>query len=82
MPEVMVDLSVKHIANLIRSLSQQELETLYLLLTKEGEELLTRKKDLDQKKVKFLTREEVFDSGLMIAKRGEFYQLLKRRMSS
>jgi hypothetical protein len=61
MPEVMVDLSVKNVANLIRSMSQQELETLYLLLTKEGDELLTRKKDLDQKKVRFLTRAEVFD---------------------
>jgi hypothetical protein len=61
MPEVMVDLSVKNVANLIRSMSTQEIETLYLLLTKDGEELLTRKKDLDQKKVKFLTREEVFD---------------------
>jgi hypothetical protein len=61
MPEVMVDLSVKNVANLIRSMSKQEIETLYLLLTKDGEELLTRKKDLDQKKVKYLTREEVFD---------------------
>ena len=61
MPEVMVDLSVKNVANLIRSMSAQEIETLYLLLTKKGEELLQRKKDLEQQKVKLLTREEVFD---------------------
>jgi hypothetical protein len=32
-----------------------------LLLTDEGSELLKRKKDLEFKKVKFLTREETFD---------------------
>jgi len=39
----------------------QEIETLYLLLTNDGKELLKRKKDLDFKRVKFLTREEAFD---------------------
>ena len=38
MPEVMVGVSVKHIADLIRSMSKQELETLYMLLMKEGTE--------------------------------------------
>jgi len=42
-------------------MNEQEMETLTLLLSDEGAELLERKKDLKLKKVRFLTREEVFD---------------------
>ncbi len=42
-------------------MNKQEIETLYLLLTEEGAELLQRKNDVLQKKVKFLDRDEVFD---------------------
>lgn len=42
-------------------MKEEEIETLSLLLTEEGSELLERKKDLELKKVKFLTRDEAFD---------------------
>ncbi len=61
MPEVMVDISVKHLAQLIRTMNTQELETLYVLLTKEGKELLKRKKEIEHRTVRLLTREDVFD---------------------
>ncbi len=61
MPQLMLDVSVDHIADLINAMSRQEVETLSLLLTEDGEELLNRKQDLDLKRVKFLTRDEVFD---------------------
>ncbi len=51
-----------NIAKIIRSMNSQEIETLYLLLTKEGKELLERKKDSELGRVKFLTRDEVFDT--------------------
>lgn len=46
---------------MIDSMNKQEIETLYLLLTKEGKELLERKKDLEHKRVKSLSRDETFD---------------------
>ncbi len=61
MPEVTVKLSVKHLARMIRMMNAQELETLYLLLTKEGKELVKRKKEVEQRSVRLLTRDEVFD---------------------
>jgi len=61
MPQMMIDVTVNNIAQIIQSMSNEEIETLYLLLTGEGKELLKRKKDLDSKKVKFLTREEAFN---------------------
>ncbi len=61
MPQMMVDISVDNVAKIIQSMSSEEIETLYLLLTKEGKELLKRKKDFDLKRVKFLNRDEAFD---------------------
>lgn len=61
MPEVMVNISVKHLAKIIRTMNAQELETLYMLLTKEGKELAKRKREVEQQAVRLLTREEVFD---------------------
>jgi len=61
MPQMTVDISVNNVAEIIQSMSSEEIETLYLLLTKEGKELLKRKRDLDFKRVKFLTRDEAFD---------------------
>jgi len=42
-------------------MTEEEIETLALLLSGEGAELLQRKKDLELKKVEFITREEAFD---------------------
>ncbi|QTA81082.1 Uncharacterized protein dnl_34070 [Desulfonema limicola] len=57
----MIDISLNNIAQIINSMSSQEIETLYLLLTEEGKELLQRKNDMDSKRIKFMTREEVFN---------------------
>ncbi len=61
MTELLIDIPIKNIAKLITSMNKQEIETLYLLLTEEGEELLERKKDVVFKRVKFLSRDEAFD---------------------
>ncbi len=61
MTELLIDIPIKNIAQLITSMNKQEIETLYLLLTEEGEELLERKKDVVFKRVKFLSRDEAFD---------------------
>jgi len=61
MTELVVDIPIKSIAQLINSMSKQEIETLYLLLTEEGIELLERKNDVVFKRVEFLNRDEAFD---------------------
>ncbi len=61
MPQLMIDISIDHIAELINAMNQQEMETLSLLLTADGKELLDRKQDLASKRVQFLTRDQVFD---------------------
>jgi hypothetical protein len=61
MPQLLVDISIHKVAEIIRTMNTPELETLYLLLTDEGKELLNRKQDLESNRVKFLNREEVFD---------------------
>lgn len=61
MPEMMIDIPVKEVAKIIKVMTEQEIETLALLLTEEGAELLERKKDLEVNRVKFLTRDEAFD---------------------
>jgi len=61
MPEMIIDIPIKKIAYMINNMSRQEIETLYMFLTEEGEELLERNKDLELKRVRYLTEEEVFD---------------------
>ena len=61
MPQLMVDISIHKIAEIIRTMNPPEMETLYLLLTNEGTDLLNRKQDLELNRVKFLTREDIFD---------------------
>jgi hypothetical protein len=61
MPEMMIGITVNEVAKVIKAMNEQEMETLTLLLSDEGAELLERKKDLELKKVKFLTRKEAFD---------------------
>ncbi len=61
MPETKIEIPIKNIAKMIDSMNKQEIETLYLLLTEEGNDLLERKKDLELKRVKFLSRDETFD---------------------
>lgn len=61
MPEMILDIPVKDVAKIIKAMSEEEMETLSLLLSEEGAELLERKKDLELNRVKLLTRDEAFD---------------------
>jgi hypothetical protein len=60
MPQVMMDISVDYVAKAIQAMTHQELETLSLLLTSEGQELFERQRDLHLNRVTFLSREETF----------------------
>ena len=60
MPQVAVNIAVEDLVRIINNMKRNELETLLVLLTKEGNELLKRKKDIESGKVKTLSREEVF----------------------
>lgn len=51
--------NIEDIAKLIACMERRELETLSVLLSDEGKELLQRKKDIESKKVKTLSREEI-----------------------
>ncbi len=61
MPELLVNIPITRLAHMINNMNKQELETLYMFLTEEGEELLERNNDLKLEKIKYLTEEEVFD---------------------
>jgi hypothetical protein len=60
-PEMMIDIPIRKLAHIIDSMTTQELETLYMFLTKKGTELLERNKDLELGRVKYLGEEEAFD---------------------
>lgn len=61
MPEMVVDIPIKKLAYIINTMSNQELETLYMFLTEEGSELLERNRDLKLNRVKYLSEEEAFN---------------------
>ncbi len=61
MPEMTVDVPIRQLANMINRLNRKELETLSLFLTKKGSELLERNKDLESKRVEYLSEDEAFD---------------------
>ncbi len=61
MPEMMINIPIRKLAHVIDSMTTQELETLYMFLTKEGSELLERNKDLELGRVRYLSEEEAFD---------------------
>ncbi len=61
MPEMVFNVPIAKVANIINGMNKQELETLLLLLTKDGAELLQRNNDLKLNKTQYLTEEEVFD---------------------
>jgi|APIni6443716594_1056825.scaffolds.fasta_scaffold5742610_1 hypothetical protein len=54
-------ISVETIAETIKKLNKKDLERLTTLLSDTGRELLKRKREIERKKVKPLSREEVFD---------------------
>jgi len=61
MPELAIDIPIKNLANMISRMNKQDMETLYMYLTDEGQELQKRNTDLAQNKVKYLDENEVFD---------------------
>ena len=61
MPQITLDITLDDLAKVIASMEKRDLETLLILLTDEGKELLKRKQDIESKEVKTLSREEVFD---------------------
>lgn len=61
MPEIVIDIPITKLARMINNMNKQEIETLCMFLSDEGEELLERNKDLKLNKVKYLTEEEAFD---------------------
>lgn len=60
MPKITVDMSIEDIAESISRLSSEERETLLLLLSPEGEELKSRKEEIESGKVETLSHEEMF----------------------
>ena len=61
MPQITLDITLDDLAKVIASMEKRDLETLLILLTDEGKELLKRKQDIESKEVKTLSREEAFD---------------------
>ena len=61
MPQITLDITLDDLAKVIASMEKRDLETLLILITDEGKELLKRKQDIESKEVKTLSREEVFD---------------------
>ena len=57
----MINIPVQQVATIINSMNDGEMETLLLLLSEEGKELVRRTEDLKKKNVKYLSRDEVFD---------------------
>lgn len=61
MPELAIDIPIKNLAHMISRMNKQDMETLYMYLTDEAQELQKRNTDLVQNKVKYLNENEVFD---------------------
>jgi hypothetical protein len=59
MPEI--NITVESLAKAINHLDKKSLEQLFMLLSREGKELLKRKKDIQNKKTGTLSRSETFD---------------------
>jgi hypothetical protein len=56
-----INIPIDTVADLIKHMNKKEIETLSLLLSKEGKTVLKRKKDIESKKVKTLSRDDVFN---------------------
>lgn len=61
MPELAIDIPIKNLAHMISRMNKQDMETLYMYLTDEGQELQKRNTDLVGNKVKYLDENEVFN---------------------
>ncbi len=61
MPELTINIHLNQIVSIINSMGKEELESLVLLLSEDGKELIKRNQDLKERKVQYLTRDEVFN---------------------
>ncbi|MBU0465176.1 MAG: hypothetical protein KKE12_16500 [Proteobacteria bacterium] len=61
MPELAIDIPIKSLAHMISGMNKQDMETLYMYLTDEGQELQKRNTELVENKVTYLNENEVFD---------------------
>jgi len=61
MVEMSVQIPVENIAGMINDMDPKELETLCVLISEQGKELIDRKNDIESGKVQLISREEVFD---------------------
>ena len=55
-----VTVSVKNLAQAIKKLNKQQMDELAILISDNSKELSSRKKDIEENKVKTLTRDEIF----------------------
>ena len=60
MVEMNIQIPVENIAGMINSMDPKELETLCVLLSEQGKELIDRKNDIETESVQLLSREETF----------------------
>lgn len=60
MPQMTVDLSIDKLAETINHMTDEERESLSLLLSEHGAELKSRKDDIEQNTVTTLSEDEVF----------------------
>jgi len=61
MPQMTINIKIEEIAKAIACMEKRDLETLSIMLSDEGKELLERKQDIEAKRVNTLSKEEVFD---------------------
>ena len=61
MVEMSIQIPVEDIAGMINDMDPKELETLCVLISEQGQELMDRKRDIEIGRVQLLSREEVFD---------------------
>ncbi len=61
MAQMTVEISIDELAKTISDLSDAERETLLLLLSEQGDELLRRKEEIENGNATFLTEAEVFE---------------------
>ena len=62
MPQMTINIKIEEIAKAIACMEKRDLETLSIILSDEGKELLERKQDIETKRVNTLSKEEVFDA--------------------
>lgn len=74
MAQLNINIPVYKLAGMINNMENNELETLCLLLSDEGRELLRCKKETEYEDIQLILRDEVFND----SKKGKFLPDLKK----